>query len=98
MNAAEARRRVREILDQGGALVYTRHGGNRQRQRQIPIPEVMRVLRSGFVVEAPHRETGREGWTLAMEGADADGHRLRVVLEVSPVRLEIRVITAFRPT
>jgi hypothetical protein len=95
VNDHEARQRIKAILDAGGVVCYTVHGGNRLSQRRIPLTSVLRLLRCGFVVESPHREQDREGWTLAMEGSDLDGRPLTVVLEIFEEQLLIRVVTTY---
>ena len=95
MNDHEARMRIRAILDAGGVVSYTVHGGNRLAQRKIPLTSVLRLLPCGFVAESPHREQDREGWTLAMEGSDLDGRPLKVVAEILEHQLLIRIITTY---
>jgi hypothetical protein len=93
----EARQRIRIILETSGfRICYSKHGGQRARERQIPLPDIVRLLRSGYVAQPPYQETGREEWTCVLEGADADGDTLRVVVGVHPKQPVLTIVSVVR--
>jgi hypothetical protein len=97
MNDHEARQRIRTILETSGfRICYSKHGGQRARERQIPLPDVVRLFRSGFVAQPPYQEAGREEWTCVLEGPDADGRTLRVVVGVHFEQPVLIIVSAMR--
>lgn len=97
MNEHQALMRIRKILDGPGPRVrYSKHGKERAKQRQISLPDVIRLLRSGFVAEAPAEHAQTQNWTCVIEGADADGQRLRVIVGVDPARPILTIVSVIR--
>ena len=55
----EATKRVRELAESSSNVIFTDHAREQGRARDISTEDVMRILRSGFINDAPIAEDGK---------------------------------------
>jgi hypothetical protein len=95
MDEHQARKRILQILlETGHTVKYSRHGRRRAKDRGIPFPDLMRLLKRSFVTEPPFQDLGREEWTCVLEGYDADVQAMKVVVGVHPEKPIIVIVSA----
>lgn len=69
---------VRKHLDDGTYL-DTRHATERERQRRITLPEILKVLRRGYHESRKDEfKDLYDAWNYAIRGKTVDGRQLRV--------------------
>ena len=90
--AGEARRLIREAVLRG-AVAYSDHVLRRIAMRRVPRKELLRVLRTGAIID---RSKGNHGWRYTVQGRALDGRTLEVVVELHPATPRVVVITAWR--
>ena len=70
---------------------FSRHSRERMRERQISLPQIHRVLKTGTLVQVEiDIRSGRRKFRIA--GRDLDGRSLEIVVNLGP-RRKVKVIT-----
>ena len=86
--------RVRSCIN-SGAYRDTFHAIERKAERNITLPEIIHVLRSGRHEKSKdHFEEAFNAWNYAIRGKTIDGLELRVIVSFDEER-DLLIITAF---
>ncbi len=76
--------KIRECLDTGKYL-DTRHATERQAERDITRPEILRVLRTGFHEKRKDQfKEEYQAWNYSVRGKTVDARNLRVIISFDP--------------
>ena len=67
LSAAEARRVIREIAAEDGRVGFLPHALTRMAQRDVSRDEVLKIVRTGAIVEGPYLGL-RGDWRVEMQG------------------------------
>lgn len=94
MHLIERQRRLRQALDDGYRIEYSRHGEAQMLERSIERGDVERVIRQGSVIGLD-MDPRHPVETWRVQGTTLDGERLTVVIALYGDRLVIRMVTAF---
>lgn len=65
---------VRELMGEGGRLIFAEHALERMEQRDVSFAQVNQVLRRGEITEGPTYSTRYENWQFRMEALTAGDH------------------------
>jgi hypothetical protein len=75
---------IRKCLDTGKYL-DTRHATERQAERDITRPEILRVLRTGFHEKRKDQfKEEYQAWNYSVRGRTVDARKLRVIISFDP--------------
>lgn len=93
----DALERVRELVAEGGRIVWSDHAHDRMEERDITTTQVLNVLKRGTVVESARWDVNYQNWKLGVQDISA-GELLTVQVALDVERLMgnvVLVITAY---
>lgn len=93
----EALQHVRDLVAEGGRVVWLPHAHDRMEERDISSTQILNVLKRGSVVEAVRWDSNYSNWKLGIQDISA-GELLTVQVALDVERLMgqvVLVITAY---
>jgi hypothetical protein len=60
LSTESAQKRVRQIAWESGDVIFTHHAEERMKDRGISVPEVLEILRGGYIDDPPRLEVEGE--------------------------------------
>lgn len=91
MTDDEALNQVRELVAEGGRVVWSRHAQDRMEERDVTATQVLNVLRRGTVAESACWDVSNQNWKLGIQGISA-GELLTVQVALDVERLMGNVV------
>lgn len=97
LSREDAAEKVRELVAEGGRVVWRPHALERMEERDITSTQIYNVLRRGEVVEDPKWSNKFDNWEIGFQDISAgDLLTVRVALDVEQLMGDVvLVITAF---
>jgi hypothetical protein len=92
LSAADAQERIRGIAWNSGDVIFTAHAEQRMEERGISMPDVLEVLRGGYIDEVPIREFDGE-WKCKITMRYQTGRTIGVVTVIVDDRNELIIVT-----
>jgi len=93
-----SRSRAKEILriaaDDSSLVFLTVHAQKRMRERNITLTEILRILRSGRIIDGPAENLIKGNWECTVNGFSA-GKNLQVSVAIERDEKNIIVVTVY---